>query len=263
MKDAKGHGTNLRYDLPLNEIRQLYTQEKLSMKTIAAKYDVSRVVVVKRLELAGVSRRTPSQVQQLARQTNPEKWSNKHCRNSFNNQVMEKQCFQCGTSFIDRTKSHNKNYCSARCQREHWVRVKGKEYFKEINRRLTIKRSGRVRAQKQAMRKDVFFHLSNEILCKKCGFSDSRALQIDHIKGDGARECGQNRRKGVNGLGYQEKFWKHILFLSKEEARERYQILCANCNQIKRIENGEDHFPPENKPQMAKTVIGATAMNEK
>lgn len=64
--------------------------------------------------------------------------------------------------------------------------------------------------------------------CVKCGYSDSRALQIDHIHGGGNRERGtlwntQMQRK----------------ILSSLEWEDEYQLLCANCNAIKRVENGE------------------------
>jgi len=66
--------------------------------------------------------------------------------------------------------------------------------------------------------------------CIKCGFNDKRALQIDHINGGGSKE-----RKKRNHTGT---FHKHVLrsFLNKEN---KYQLLCANCNWIKRFENNE------------------------
>lgn len=59
--------------------------------------------------------------------------------------------------------------------------------------------------------------------CARCGFSDLRALQIDHVNGDGAKERGRNQA-----------FYKRIL----ADDGGRYQILCANCNWIKRHEEG-------------------------
>lgn len=62
--------------------------------------------------------------------------------------------------------------------------------------------------------------------CVKCGYdSDWRALQIDHIHG-----CGKKNR--VHGLV----FYKKILDSGFEG---KYQLLCANCNFIKRYENNE------------------------
>lgn len=62
--------------------------------------------------------------------------------------------------------------------------------------------------------------------CVKCGFSDWRALQIDHINGGGSKE--------VRFLG-QNKYFKSVL----ADTTGKYQLLCANCNWIKRFENKE------------------------
>lgn len=63
--------------------------------------------------------------------------------------------------------------------------------------------------------------------CAVCGFSDPRALQIDHIHGGGYRQ-----RQHINVL----KIYRHIL----EVKGEGYQLLCANCNQIKKYVNKEN-----------------------
>ena len=66
--------------------------------------------------------------------------------------------------------------------------------------------------------------------CVKCGFEDRRALQIDHINGGGSKERKERPYKGS--------FHKSVLksFMAKEN---KYQLLCANCNWIKRVENNE------------------------
>lgn len=61
--------------------------------------------------------------------------------------------------------------------------------------------------------------------CTKCGFKDWRALQIDHIDGGGTQ---------------QTKGWSQSrLFEDVRSNPQKYQLLCANCNSIKRIENNE------------------------
>lgn len=65
--------------------------------------------------------------------------------------------------------------------------------------------------------------------CVQCGFDDIRALQIDHINGDGAKD----RKKNFRGY----KMYKSII---NKENLEKYQVLCANCNWIKRAEMGEE-----------------------
>lgn len=66
--------------------------------------------------------------------------------------------------------------------------------------------------------------------CEKCGITDKRVLQIDHIKGDGEKE-----RRGKNRIS-SNKFCKKVLSTPKGK---EYQLLCANCNWIKKYENEE------------------------
>ena len=87
--------------------------------------------------------------------------------------------------------------------------------------------------------KNHLYHLSRNELrkiifkiypkCARCNFSDQRALQIDHVNNDGCAE-----RKS---LGFSRYFLMLVIesFAKKEK---KYQILCANCNWIKRIEAG-------------------------
>src|ERR1035437_8160838 len=63
-------------------------------------------------------------------------------------------------------------------------------------------------------------------ICAQCGFDDRRALAIDHIDGDGYRQ-----RQGMAAT----RFYLDIIAGS----HDGLQILCFNCNQIKKIENEE------------------------
>ena len=81
------------------------------------------------------------------------------------------------------------------------------------------------------LRKKVLMFLGGK--CKRCGFEDVRALQIDHVNGGGAKEI---RRLGATSM-YRRVF-RHP---------EEYQLLCANCNWIKREERGERIFPSKDK----------------
>ncbi len=65
--------------------------------------------------------------------------------------------------------------------------------------------------------------------CAKCGYSDHRALQLDHIKGGGTKEY------RALGKGVYHRALAHP---------EDYQILCANCNLIKATENRERFKTP-------------------
>ena len=69
--------------------------------------------------------------------------------------------------------------------------------------------------------------------CVRCGFDDVRALCVDHINGGGTQErkLWQNKNKIY--------YYKSII----EKNGEGYQLLCQNCNTIKRIEEKE-HIKP-------------------
>lgn len=62
-------------------------------------------------------------------------------------------------------------------------------------------------------------------VCVRCGFDDPRALQIDHIDGGGTSE---RRKIGTYGI------WHRVV-----DGEPGYQLLCANCNWIKRAEMDE------------------------
>jgi hypothetical protein len=64
--------------------------------------------------------------------------------------------------------------------------------------------------------------------CVNCGFDDERALQFDHINGGGTE-----MRKVNRSLGY----YKTIL--EDPDIKDHIQILCANCNWIKLMEEKE------------------------
>lgn len=77
---------------------------------------------------------------------------------------------------------------------------------------------------------EIFRHFGYK--CARCGFSDTRALQIDHPHGGGRQE----RKQKSAGVSYYRFVLDHI---------ENYQLLCANCNWIKREENDEIHSMKE------------------
>ena len=65
--------------------------------------------------------------------------------------------------------------------------------------------------------------------CVKCGFSDIRALSIDHIDGNGA----QHRRE-INQMSGDFYGW-----LKRNSYPDGYQTLCMNCQFIKRFTDKE------------------------
>ena len=73
----------------------------------------------------------------------------------------------------------------------------------------------------------VLHHYSPDLKCASCGFSDIRALSIDHIKGDGAKH-----RKEIGKLDFYQ-------WIKKNNFPKGLQVLCFNCQWIKRVENNE------------------------
>jgi len=64
--------------------------------------------------------------------------------------------------------------------------------------------------------------------CIRCGFDDIRALQMDHTHG-------RNGEKRIGNIDARYKFVRDF----PNEAKAKYQLLCANCNWIKVFENKE------------------------
>lgn len=83
--------------------------------------------------------------------------------------------------------------------------------------------------RRKEIKAEIFFRLGGK--CAHCKLDDPRILQIDHIKGDG-----YTARKE-----HPDNSWRNrrLLDLMLEELIENYQLLCPNCNWIKRYENKE------------------------
>jgi hypothetical protein len=76
--------------------------------------------------------------------------------------------------------------------------------------------------------------------CQRCGFDDWRALQVDHVNGGGSR----HRSTYVS----MSRYYKDILASAQAQSGE-YQLLCANCNQVKRYEAGEKSILLSEQPK--------------
>lgn len=82
---------------------------------------------------------------------------------------------------------------------------------------------------REKLRIEILSHYSQgRLKCRRCGFADLRALCIDHANGDG-----WSQRKQIKP----ERFYK---WLKDNNFPNDYQVLCHNCNWLKKIENGED-----------------------
>src|ERR1700691_1366839 len=68
-------------------------------------------------------------------------------------------------------------------------------------------------------------------VCVKCGFADKRALQLDHVQDDGHKH--RITRKDGRRTTDCKRAWTEA---AKGYQPDKFQILCANCNWIKREE---------------------------
>lgn len=91
------------------------------------------------------------------------------------------------------------------------------------------------RFNRERVRKQILAMLGG-VRCVTCGFSDWRALQVDHRNGGGNRE-----RPSGSTVSIAANVWKFRTMISKDlqAAKKKYQVLCANCNWIKRHEAKE------------------------
>lgn len=121
---------------------------------------------------------------------------------------------------------YSKTEKAKQCQKRYHSKPEVKERIK--NNQSKEKRRLYRRDYERRIRQRLINLLGGK--CKKCGFSDKRALQVDHINAGGSQE-----RKQRNYVG---NFHNHVRnsILNNEN---KYQLLCANCNWIKRFENNE------------------------
>lgn len=147
------------------------------------------------------------------------------------------------------TKGHT---VSKETRRAVSLALKGKKFTEEHKQKISAANKGRIAVNKgmhkhpEGYWRDYFAKWKKEnnrkwrkLLieqmggkCCQCGFSDIRALQIDHINGGGHKERDNAHHYG-NGS-----FWKKVLE-SVMNNEGKYQLLCANCNWIKKYTNNE------------------------
>jgi len=139
-------------------------------------------------------------------------------------ELQEKICESCKKKYTPQ--GRNQKFCN-KCRPTKAIRERyasKKYYWKNIEKCRQSKRESKRRIRKQLKEKIVNAFGGK---CAKCGFTDIRALQIDHINGNGIND----RKKFKN-----YSFYKYVL---KNTHSGEYQLLCANCNWIKRYEKKE------------------------
>lgn len=146
-----------------------------------------------------------------------------------------------------RRRERDRRYAEAHreeiCARSRAYAAANREKIREQKRA-----SDRRNAEKKRLREATYRKKNREVLrealldllgrqCVRCGFEDVRALCIDHVNGGGE----QARRQATSIDSY----YRAIL----EAGGAGHQILCCNCNAIKRIERGE-HPKPRGLPPL-------------
>jgi hypothetical protein len=138
----------------------------------------------------------------------------------------KESCWKCGTPLkigknIGQGKFHRGSYQCNECSnlaRKEW-RSKNKTRWLRVERERNLR-----------LRLQVIKALGGKC---PCGFSDWRALDIDHVNGGGTQEL-----KGVNR---QAVYYNRVLaYLKANPSQTKYQLLCCNCNRIKRWTNHEN-----------------------
>lgn len=81
-----------------------------------------------------------------------------------------------------------------------------------------------MKASRSEVRREILNQLGNK--CAWCGFDDVRALDIDHVRNNGAKH---RKRSPSSNVTYYRGILKNI-------DSGDYQLLCCNCNRLKHCE---------------------------
>lgn len=108
------------------------------------------------------------------------------------------------------------------------IRKRNQDHYRKNKAKMLKQNAEYIRKAREKLKNEIFKLLGNQ--CTHCKIKDKQVLQIDHVYGGGNKE-----RKAIgNPISYYKKILEKIKFGSQD-----YQLLCANCNIIKRIERKE------------------------
>lgn len=102
---------------------------------------------------------------------------------------------------------------------------------RDAMRKYRAENPGKHREQSRAAKarlKNKVFEVYGRV-CVSCGFSDLRALTLDHVLNNGSNERKEYGERGV--------YYRALL----PEYKKEYQTLCMNCQFIKRVQNGRQN----------------------
>lgn len=118
------------------------------------------------------------------------------------------------------------------------TKEKYNEYMKKYQRQNSKQNRNNARLYHHKLRLSLIKLLGSKCNCKIkncchkgiCGIKDLRCLQIDHINGNGAIERKRFKHKAVF----------HRFYLNNpDKIKGELQLLCSNCNWVKRFNNNE------------------------
>jgi hypothetical protein len=115
-------------------------------------------------------------------------------------------------------------------------------------------RKDRGRKGREKLKEKIIRHYSNGTMkCVRCGFSDIRALSIDHIYGGGRQHYLELKKLGMSLYDYLFRY---------NFPEDGYQVLCLNCQFIKRVENHEARSQCLTEPIKIKKKYGCGQAHE-
>ncbi len=107
---------------------------------------------------------------------------------------------------------------------ERW-KLEHKDELIDYRKRYYLEHRTEHRQRHTRVKVDVVSRYSGgRCVCNKCGFSDIRALSIDHINNDGGCHRRELGKKGGSG------FYR---WLRDNNYPSGYEVLCFNCQMIK------------------------------
>ena len=153
--------------------------------------------------------------------------------------INKKKCNQCKKIksirlfYRDEQKPDGLMYHCRDCHRKRHIESYGKrkpkikKYHSEYYQKNAEQERMKSRERYAKAKKSVTEELGGK--CVRCGFSDKRVLQVDHIYGGGRKHF---KVKGTGYTMYTE------MIESIRNGEGKYQLLCANCNLIEAFEKG-------------------------
>lgn len=134
---------------------------------------------------------------------------------------------------------NKRRYCSKACKTKANNRERMRRFYREnkeeIKRRhnenpLPDLLKGRRYNAKIKMLVLQHYSPTSPPCCVKCGFEDFRVLQLDHLNGGG------NKQRVKLGNLQGTRFYRWLIV---NDFPNGFQVLCANCNVVKRYEERE------------------------